>query len=174
VSLDSERLRKIQLLVLDVDGVLTDGRIWFDAKGEEMKAFAAHDGHGLTMLHRAGVQTAFLTGRLSAPAKARAAELGVSEVLEGVKDKRRAYVELRERRGLRDEEIAYMGDDLPDLPVLVRAGFAATVPHARDEVKAAAHHVTHSPAGVGAVREVAEAILRARGVFDAMVREARE
>jgi len=171
VALDPDRLRKIRLLILDVDGTLTDGRIWFGPNGEEYKAFSAFDGLGIKMLKMGGVETVFLTARESVPARVRGRELGVLDVIDGARNKGDHFEALRKRLGLHDEQIAYVGDDLTDIAPMRRAGFAATVPHAGAELKDVASHVTASPAGIGAVREVAEAILRAQGTWDEVVRK---
>lgn len=171
MSLDRDRLRKIRLLVLDVDGTLTDGRIFFGPRGEEIKAFSATDGLGIKLLQRGGVATVFLTARESVPARVRGKELGVLEVLDGASSKLDSYEGCKRRLGLTDEQVAYMGDDLTDVAPMRRAGVAVTVPHACPEVRAVAAHVTAAPAGLGAVRELAESILRAQGSWDDLVRQ---
>jgi 3-deoxy-D-manno-octulosonate 8-phosphate phosphatase (KDO 8-P phosphatase) len=165
-----EQLAAIEFLLLDVDGVLTDGRIWFDAEGREYKSFHVHDASGLVNWHRQGGRTGFLSGRGGDIVERRARELGVHEVLLRRVDKDTAFDELLARQNLRPEQIAYVGDDLLDLPVLRRAGFAATVPEARAEVLAQAQFVSERAAGFGAVRDVVEELLRARGRWDDVVR----
>src|SRR5882762_1052696 len=122
-----ERARRVRLMIFDVDGVLTDGTLWYSPSGEEMKAFHALDGHGVKMLGESGVQLALLTGRKSPAVAARASELGIEHVLQGVERKREAYDGLLGRLRLGAEATGYMGDDLVDLPVLVRCGFACSV-----------------------------------------------
>lgn len=158
-------LAAIEFLLLDVDGVLTDGRIWFDPEGAEYKAFHVHDAAGLHYWHRAGGRTGFLSGRGGHSVERRAKELGVHEVILKRVDKGVAFRELLQRTQLDPQRVAYVGDDLVDLPVLQAAGFAVTVPEARPEVFAEAHHVTDRAAGFGAVRDVIEILLRARGTW---------
>lgn len=157
------RLEKIRLLLLDVDGVLTDGRILIDNKGVETKAFDVRDGHGLKLLQRAGFRVGIITGRRSRVVEYRAQELGIDVLFQGVRDKLVPYAGLLESLGLTDEEVAYVGDDLVDLPVLRRVGFAVTVADACDEVKPLVHYVTARPGGRGAVREVCELLLKETG-----------
>jgi len=161
------RARAVRLLILDVDGVLTDGSLYFTARGEEMKRFDVRDGHGVRMLIEAGVDVAIVSGRSSEAVVRRAEGLGISEVLQGIDDKLAAVQALLARRGLRLEDCAAAGDDLPDLPVLRRAALAVTVPDAPAPVRAAAHYVTERAGGRGAVREVCEFILDAQGRLDA-------
>lgn len=153
-------LDRIRLLVLDVDGVLTDGRIIYDSAGAETKVFHAADGQGLKYWLRAGHQAAILSGREGEAVQRRADELGIELVRMGAKDKLPAFEELLQQAGCSAEETACMGDDLVDLPVLARAGFAVAVPAAPDEVRRVAHYVTRAPGGAGAVREVIELVLK--------------
>ena len=162
-------LAAIELLLLDVDGVLTDGRVWFDAEGREYKSLHVHDASGLVHWHRCGGRSGLLSGRAGEGLERRARELGVTEVVLQRVDKEAAFGEIVARQGVRPEHVAYVGDDLLDLPVLRRVGFAATVPEARAEVLAAAHFVATRPAGFGAVRDVVEELLRARGAWAAVV-----
>ena len=161
-----ERLIKIKLLLLDVDGVMTDGRIQFDDNGVETKAFDVKDGHGMKLLQRAGIPIGIITGRQSEVVAFRAAELGIDILYQGAKDKLVPYREILQLHGLADAEIAYVGDDLIDLPILRRVGFAATVADAVDEVKPYVHYVTRRPGGRGAVREVCDLLLRESGRWD--------
>jgi len=158
-----ERLARVELLLLDVDGVLTDGRVVIDDRGVETKAFDVTDGHGLKMLQRAGVEVGLVTGRRSRVVEHRARELGIREVHQGVKDKLPVVREILARRGLGAERLAYVGDDVVDLPVLLQVGLAISVPEAPGYVRERVHWVTERSGGRGAVREVCEAILRARG-----------
>jgi 3-deoxy-D-manno-octulosonate 8-phosphate phosphatase (KDO 8-P phosphatase) len=165
-----QRAARVRLLVLDVDGVLTDGRLYYGPGGEAMKVFDVRDGHGLKMLLARGIEVAILSARSSPIVEHRARELGVARVLQGRGDKAAAFRDLLAETGIAADEAAFVGDDLPDLPVLQRAGFAATVDDARDEVKAVAHWIAPRPGGRAAVRAVAEFILRAQGVdYAAMV-----
>jgi 3-deoxy-D-manno-octulosonate 8-phosphate phosphatase (KDO 8-P phosphatase) len=167
---DAGTLAGIRFLLLDVDGVLTDGRIHFDHDGKEYKSFHVHDAAGLVYWHRTGGLSGFLSGRGGEIVERRARELGVHEVILNRVDKENAFRELLQRRQIDPRHIAYVGDDLLDLPVLRQVGFAATVPEARAELAAAVHFVTHRSAGFGAARDVVEELLRARGVWDDVVR----
>ena len=163
-----ERLAKIRLLLLDVDGVLTDGRITYDDRGAETKAFDVKDGHGMKMLQRVGFRIGIITGRQSAVVERRAAELGIDLVYQGAKDKLLPFSEILEKTGLTAEEVAYVGDDLPDLPVLMRVGFAVTVADALEELKPHADYVTRRPGGRGAVREVCDLLLKETGRWESV------
>ena len=156
----SAKLAKIKLLLLDVDGVMTDGRIIYDNDGGETKAFDVKDGHGLKLLQRAGIQIGIITGRQSAIVARRAAELGIELVYQGVKDKRVPFNEILEKLALTPEEVAYVGDDVVDLPVMRQVGFAATVADAMDDVKPFADLVTKRSGGRGAVREICDFLLK--------------
>jgi 3-deoxy-D-manno-octulosonate 8-phosphate phosphatase (KDO 8-P phosphatase) len=166
-----ERAGRVKLLVLDVDGVLTDGKLWFGPSGEELKAFHSFDGHGVKMLASSGVRIALLSGRSSPAVAARAAELGIDHVLQGIEKKREAYLGLLKELPLAPASTAAMGDDLVDLPILLRAAFAATVREAPEEVRRRVHYVASAPAGGGAVREVCEFIMRAQGTLQAALEE---
>ena len=159
-----QRAAQIRLVALDVDGVLTDGRLYYGAQGEVLKVFDVRDGHGIKMLMGHGVDVAILSARTSEIVATRARELGIARVLQGRSDKGLAWQQLLADTGVPAEQASFIGDDLPDLPVLKRAGLAATVADARDEVKAASHWITPQPGGRGAVRALAEFILRAKGV----------
>jgi len=160
---------KIRLVVFDVDGVLTDGKIALDAHGVETKAFNVQDGTGIKYLLRSGIKVAFITGRQSGAVALRARELGVEDVYQGAKVKLEAYEKLVEKYGLHDDEICYVGDDLPDLPVMRRVGLAVAVANARLEIKNEAAYVTQAQGGGGAAREVAEKILKGQGKWDAIL-----
>lgn len=164
------RARKVRLLVMDVDGVLTDGRMVLSDKGDELKMFHTHDGIGLALAHRAGLHTALVTGETSPIAKTRGDKLGVGAVVLGARRKGDVVEELLAERGWPREALAYIGDDLLDIPALERAGLAVTVADAVTDVKAVAHVVTKAPGGHGAVRECVELILRAQGVWNAVFR----
>ena len=161
------RAKRVRLMVFDVDGVLTDGRLWYGPAGEALKAFSVLDGHGLKLLMENGATVALLSGRSSAASAARAAELGITHVLQGIDDKRAAFEALAARLGVAPAEAGFMGDDLVDLPVLRRCGFACAPADAQEPVRASAHYVTRAPAGGGAAREVCDFILRAQGRLDA-------
>jgi 3-deoxy-D-manno-octulosonate 8-phosphate phosphatase (KDO 8-P phosphatase) len=163
------RARKISLLLLDVDGVLTDGLLFYDAQGEALKAFSVHDGTAIKWLQRAGVEVALLTGRASPPLLARARELGIAEGMMDAKHKLPVFTAFLNRTGRNPETIAYMGDDLLDLPVLRRVGLALAPADAAPEVRATAHFVASSPGGHGAVREACELILKAIGKWDEII-----
>jgi 3-deoxy-D-manno-octulosonate 8-phosphate phosphatase (KDO 8-P phosphatase) len=165
----AEALQAIEFLLLDVDGVLTDGRIHFDFEGREYKSFHVHDAAGIVYWHRAGGRSGFLSGRGGEIVERRARELGVHDVILGRVDKAAAFEELLARQNLKPAQVAYIGDDLLDLPVLRQVGFAATVPEARREVIAAVQYVSERSGGFGAARDVIEELLRARGVWQDVV-----
>ncbi|MCX5897866.1 MAG: HAD-IIIA family hydrolase [Proteobacteria bacterium] len=163
-----EKARDIKLLILDVDGVLTDGKIVYTDRGEEAKAFDVKDGHGLKLLMRAGIPVALITGRSSPAVEHRARDLGITRVYQKAINKIEAYEELRRAENLRDEEICVVGDDLPDLPILRICGFSVAVADSAEEVKREVDYVTNKEAGKGAVREVCDIILKARGLWGAV------
>jgi 3-deoxy-D-manno-octulosonate 8-phosphate phosphatase (KDO 8-P phosphatase) len=164
-----ERARAIRLAAFDVDGVLTDGRLYYSERGEELKVFDVRDGHGLKMLQQSGVRLALITSRRSRAVELRAANLGIDLVHQGVAEKRAVFESLLAKLGLEPAATAYMGDDLIDLPVLRRCGLALSVPEAPAVVRESAHYVTRSPAGRGAVREACELIMRAQGSLEASI-----
>jgi 3-deoxy-D-manno-octulosonate 8-phosphate phosphatase (KDO 8-P phosphatase) len=153
-------LTQIELLALDVDGVLTDGTLTINADGSETKSFNTLDGHGLRMWQRAGLKVALISGRESAPTQLRAEQLEIEHVFQNCHFKLPVMEELLKRIGLAPEKVAYIGDDLPDLPVMRHVGFSVAVANAVDEVKRHADYVTARPGGSGAVREVIEHILK--------------
>jgi 3-deoxy-D-manno-octulosonate 8-phosphate phosphatase (KDO 8-P phosphatase) len=161
------------LLVLDVDGVLTDGRITYTADGVEIKSFHVRDGVAIAFWQRLGRKTAIVSGRASKAVDVRAAELGVTLVRQGTADKRLALRQILALTGVRPEQVCGVGDDLPDVPLLRACGLAVAVADACEEAKAAAHYVTRAPGGYGAVREVVELILRAQGRWAAVVESLR-
>lgn len=161
-----ERLKKIRLLLLDVDGVMTDGRITYNDRGVETKSFDVKDGHGLKMLQRAGIQVGIITGRQSEVVAFRAAELAIDIVYQGAKDKLIPFQDILQQHDFTEEEIAYMGDDVIDIPILRRVGFAATVADAVDDVKPYAHYITRRDGGRGAVREVCDLLLKESGLWE--------
>jgi 3-deoxy-D-manno-octulosonate 8-phosphate phosphatase (KDO 8-P phosphatase) len=164
-----ERAARVRLLILDVDGVLTDGRLYYGPQGEALKAFDVRDGHGIKLLREGGIDVAILTARRSEIVAVRARELGVERVVQGATDKVAGFERLVGAATVDAAHCGYVGDDWPDLAVLARAGFAATVADATAEVRAAAHWTTTAPGGRGAVREVAEFILRAQNRLDALL-----
>jgi len=159
-------LDKIDLLVLDVDGVLTDGRIIYDSRGADIKAFHVADGQGVKYWLRVGHEAAILSGRSSRTIRIRARDIGIKAVYEDAKDKRPVLEKILKRFGRTPERVCYVGDDLVDLPVMARVGFAVAVAGAVPEVKRIAHYVTRQPGGAGAVRETVELILKYQGRWD--------
>jgi 3-deoxy-D-manno-octulosonate 8-phosphate phosphatase (KDO 8-P phosphatase) len=160
-----ERAARVRLMIFDVDGVLTDGSLYYGPGGEVMKAFNVRDGHGVKLLREGGVEVAILTARQSEIVAVRARELGVERVVQGAADKVAGFQRLVDEAGIAEERCGYIGDDWPDLAVLTRVGFAACVADAAPEVRAKAHWVTAAPGGRGAVRELAEFVLNAQGRF---------
>jgi 3-deoxy-D-manno-octulosonate 8-phosphate phosphatase (KDO 8-P phosphatase) len=158
-------LSDIKLLVLDVDGVLTDGSIIVNADGSESKAFSTLDGHGIRMAKRAGLKVALLSGRSCLPVEHRAKQLNIDHCLQDCHDKLPALKDLLAKMGLQPDEVAFVGDDLPDLPVIRYVGFAAAVANADEKVKEKAHFVTDRKGGSGAVREVIDYILKETGLW---------
>jgi 3-deoxy-D-manno-octulosonate 8-phosphate phosphatase (KDO 8-P phosphatase) len=158
-------------MVFDVDGVLTDGTLWYAAHGEALKAFHAFDGHGLKLLAASGVACALLSGRRSEAVAARAAELSIAHVLQGIEDKRQEFEVLLKRLGLQYEESGFMGDELVDLPVLTRCGFACAPAEAPEAVKSRVHYVAAAPAGRGAAREVCDLVMRAQGTLERAIQD---
>jgi 3-deoxy-D-manno-octulosonate 8-phosphate phosphatase (KDO 8-P phosphatase) len=169
------RARKIRLLVMDVDGVLTDGRMMLSERGDELKAFNTHDGLGIALAKRAGIRTAMVTGESSPIAKTRGAKLGVDSVVLGARRKGEVVEALRVEHNVPAEAVAFIGDDLIDIPAMQIVGLAVAVADAPAAVKAAAHHVTRAPGGHGAVRELVELVLTSqrswRSIVAAYVRE---
>lgn len=161
-----ERIAGIRLMIFDVDGVLTDGKIVYDDRGVESKMFDVRDGHGIKLLMRSGVEVAIITARQSRVVEHRAANLGIELVFQGAKDKLKAFDEILEKLSLAPDQAAYMGDDIIDLPVMKRTGFSATVPGAVEEVRERADYVSVKPGGGGAAREVCELILKAQDKWE--------
>ena len=158
-----KKMSAIKLLLLDVDGVLTDGRIIYDNQGNELKAFDVKDGHGLKMLQRAGLKIGIITGRSSDLVARRARELGIEILYQRALNKLEPYLEILAEQGLTDDQVAYVGDDIVDLPILRRVGFSATVADANPDVSPYVDYVTKCPGGRGAVREVCDLLLKAQG-----------
>lgn len=155
-------LGKIKLLLLDVDGVMTDGSVYYSETGDEQKKFNIQDGYGIVKAQRNGMKFGIITGRVSAIVKRRAAELGIDEVHQSVEEKVLVYQQIKTRLGLADSEVAYIGDDEPDLPVLRQVGFSAAPADALEVVKRSVHYVCKRTGGKGAIREVIEKILAGR------------
>jgi 3-deoxy-D-manno-octulosonate 8-phosphate phosphatase (KDO 8-P phosphatase) len=164
------RAHRIRLAIFDVDGVLTDGTVYLSERGEEMKAFNILDGLGLKMLAASGIITALLSGRKSKMVALRAKEMGITHLLQGVDDKLESYRRLLRKLDIAEEESSFMGDDLPDLPVLRRCGLAFSVPDAPEIVRSHVHYVTRTAGGRGAAREACEFLLTARGTMQTQVR----
>lgn len=164
-----QRLKRIRCLLMDVDGVLTDGKLHFGNDGAEFKTFDVQDGHGIAMAQRAGLTIGFISGRPSKATERRAADLGVKIVLQKATNKMEMLEKVKRTHGFRNDQIAFIGDELVDLPVLSRVGLAVAVPNAMEEVKRAAHYVTRRAGGDGAVREVIEMILKAQGAWRSVI-----
>jgi len=165
-----QKAKQLKLLILDVDGVLTDGRLFFDGNGEEYKCFHARDGHGIKLLRETGVEVAVISGRKSKSVALRMKSLGVEYVYQGHENKVSAFNEIIESMGIRPDQAAHMGDDLLDLPLMVRAGLSIAVNDANDSVKEYADWCTKTTGGLGAVREVCDFIMQAQGTFDAVLK----
>ena len=161
-----ERAAKISVLLIDVDGVLTDGRIVYADHGDELKFFDVQDGAGLVFWHRVGLKSAIITARTSRLLKRRAKEMRIDYLVQGALQKLPAYEQMLKKLRVQPEQVCAIGDDLMELPFLRRVGLAVAVPNAVSEVKAVAHYITQRPGGRGAVRETVELILKAKGVWD--------
>jgi 3-deoxy-D-manno-octulosonate 8-phosphate phosphatase (KDO 8-P phosphatase) len=155
-----DRIRPLRLMIFDVDGVLTDGRIIYHDDGSEIKVFDVQDGHGIKLLQRAEIEVALVTGRHCRAVDHRAKGLGITRIYQGIHYKVEAYEKILSETGLKDEEIGYVGDDLIDIPVMRKVGFAVAVPNASSHVFPFAHYVTRATGGFGAVREICELILQ--------------
>lgn len=164
------RAERVKILVLDVDGVMTDGRLYYHDNGTESKAFDVRDGHGIKMLKRAGIDIALISGRESPMVEKRAADLGIGDLAQGVRDKVPVLKKMLLQRKLKVEQAAFMGDDVVDLPLMNRVGFAVAVADASEYLFDAAHYVTLAPGGRGAVREVAELILAVQNKWEEAAR----
>jgi len=164
-----EKAKKLKLLILDVDGVLTDGKLFFDNDGNEYKSFHAQDGHGIKMLRQTGVEVAVISGRKSKSVALRMKNLGIQHVYQGHENKIAAFNEIIELIGITPEQAAHVGDDVIDLPIMIRVGLAIAVNDANFAVKQHADWCTTLPGGQGAVREVCDFIMQAQGRFDEML-----
>lgn len=163
------RAARIRLMIFDVDGILTDGSLHYGPDGEVIKTFNVLDGHGIKLLQQAGIATAIISARQSALVARRAADLGIRHLFQGVHDKRAAFEQLLTHTGVAAEQAGFIGDDVIDLPILLRVGFAASVPNAHAEVRSRVHYVTQATGGRGAVRELCDFILRAQGKYEAVL-----
>ena len=159
------KMRPLRVLILDVDGVLTNGEIIIDDAGRETKHFNVRDGHGLRMLMRYGMEVVFLTGRTSQVVNHRALDLGINEVYQGVWNKLEVFEEMLRKKNIVPAATAFVGDDLVDVPVLRRVGFSATVADAAADLKNVVDYITEQKGGCGAVREICELILKAKGAW---------
>ena len=166
-----KKAKFIRLLLLDVDGVLTDGRIVYDGAGRELKFFDIKDGQGIKLLQQAGLEVGILSGRKSPALRLRAKELGIRLVRQRVLDKGKALETILHKKRFRAEQICFVGDDLVDLPVLARVGLAVAVADSVEDVKANAHYISRHPGGQGAVREVCDLILKAQGKWKAVTQK---
>src|ERR1700736_3197110 len=173
----AKRARRIKVFLMDVDGTITTGAVTLlsqpDGSALEIKTFDAHDGQGLSLARTAGIRTGVITGRESAAMRRRARELDIEFVYEKQPHKIAAYEEILKKTGQPESAVAFLGDDLPDLPVMRRVGFAVAVGDAALEVKLAAHFVTKAPGGKGAARELVELILKSKGIWEEMIEKAR-
>ncbi|AQQ71876.1 3-deoxy-D-manno-octulosonate 8-phosphate phosphatase KdsC [Limihaloglobus sulfuriphilus] len=169
MKVDAEKAKNIKMLILDVDGVLTDGGIILAEDGTEMKLFNSQDGHGIKLWQRAGLETAIISGRVTNVTAKRAEQLDIKYVMQGCKKKLPAYESLLEKVGLTAAQTAYIGDDTIDIPLVRRAGFGAAVENAVDELKHYADYTTKRKGGSGAVREVIELLLKASGRWDSLM-----
>ena len=160
-----ERAKKVRLLILDVDGVLTDGRIIYDNFGDELKFFNVHDGFGMSLLYKAGIKSVIITAKKTRIVKRRAGDMHIAALYSSYK-KLSVYRKVLKRFSVKHEEVCYMGDDLMDLPVMKKVGFAVAPPNAIEEVKNSSHYITRKEGGQGAVREIIDIILKSQGLWD--------
>lgn len=165
------RASHIKLLLMDCDGVLTDGRLWLLENGDEHKSFNTQDGLGLSLFHRAGLQSGIITGRTSTAVTRRAAELGIEFVRQGDPEKIEAFEQVLRQAGVDENEVAFVGDDLTDIPIMKRSELAVAVADAVAETRSAAHYITRAKGGCGAVREVVELILKSQGRWHDLVED---
>lgn len=166
-----ERAARIKLLLMDCDGVLTDGRIWVLEEGGDQKTFHTRDGLGIELLHRAGLKSGIISGRTSDAVERRARGLGMSFVRQGCEEKRKAFAETLREADVTNAEVAFIGDDLNDIPLMLQSGLGVAVADAAPEARERAHYVTNARGGRGAVREVVELILKSQGRWDDLVKK---
>jgi len=164
-----KRAARIKLLLMDCDGVLTDGRVWLFENGEEQKGFHTRDGLGLELLHRAGLRSGIISGRTSTAVQKRAQGLGMSFVIQGCEDKQKAFTEILDHALVDALEVAYIGDDLNDIPLMLKCGLGVAVADAAPEARKHAHYITSVAGGFGVVREVVELILKSQGRWDELI-----
>lgn len=164
-----KRAARIKLLLMDCDGVLTDGRVWLFENGEEQKGFHTRDGLGIELLHRAGLRSGVISGRTSSAVQKRAQGLGMSFVVQGCEDKQKAFAEILDQAGVENLEVAFIGDDLNDIPLLLQSGLGVAVADAALETREHAHYVTKAHGGSGAVREVIELILKSQDLWNTLI-----
>jgi 3-deoxy-D-manno-octulosonate 8-phosphate phosphatase (KDO 8-P phosphatase) len=164
-----ERILKIRLLIVDVDGVLTDGRIIYDSRGNQLKFFDVLDGFGIHLLRTAGIETAIITAKKSKVVMRRAKDFKVKHIYQDCIDKIKAFHDVSKKLNVDPEEVCFIGDDIVDIPVLKRVGFAVSVPNAVDEAKEISHYITRKEGGHGAVREVCDLIMKAQGKWDGVI-----
>jgi 3-deoxy-D-manno-octulosonate 8-phosphate phosphatase (KDO 8-P phosphatase) len=164
-----QRAARIKLLLMDCDGVLTDGRIWLFENGEEQKGFHTRDGLGIDLWHRAGLKSGIISGRASSAVETRARDLGMSFIEQGCEDKQQAFSDILARAEVTNEEVAFIGDDLNDIPLMIQSGLGIAVADAALETREHAHYVTKTVGGQGAVREVIELILKSQARWDELV-----
>lgn len=164
------RAARVKLLLMDCDGVLTDGRIELLENGDENKRFHTRDGHGIVLMHRAGLSTGIISGRSSSVVERRAHELGMKYVRQGTWEKNKDYQELLVEAGVTEAEVAFIGDDVTDVPLMQRSGLAVAVADAVPEARASAHYITQVAGGYGAVREACELILKSQGHWDDLMK----
>lgn len=167
----AKRASRIKLLLMDCDGVLTDTRIWLIGGTDEQKCFSARDGLGIELLHKAGLRSGIISGRSSAAVERRARELGMGFIRQGSESKVKGFEEVLIEAGVNQNEVAFIGDDLNDIPLLLRAELAIAVADAAEESRGVAHYVTHARGGCGAVREAIELILKAQGLWERVVKK---
>jgi 3-deoxy-D-manno-octulosonate 8-phosphate phosphatase (KDO 8-P phosphatase) len=167
----AERLKQIQMVLMDVDGVLTGGEIIYGDNGEQYKIFDVKDGLGIRLLKEAGLQVGVVTGRTGNALRHRCRNLGIEMLFDGVREKSQALAQAATKTGITAQATAFIGDDLPDLTIMKQVGLAVAVADAHEMVRAAAHLITQAPGGRGAVREVCEAILKAQGCWDHLIQK---
>jgi 3-deoxy-D-manno-octulosonate 8-phosphate phosphatase (KDO 8-P phosphatase) len=163
------RAAKIRLVIFDIDGVMTDGRLFFDREGQEYKGFHSRDGLGIKLLRKTGVETAVISGRYSPAVEKRMDSLGINHIYQGFQDKLPAYESLCKELGLSPEQVAHVGDDLLDLPLLRRVGLAVAVSDAHPCIRSHVHWITQNPGGFGAARDVCDLVMRAQGTLDGIL-----
>lgn len=165
-TIAQQKAAQVRIMIFDVDGVLTDGRVHFSAEGELMKSFYVHDGLGIQLLQKMGIATAIISARNTPIVSKRAADLGIAYVYQGNHDKRVTFAQLLADTGATAQQCGFMGDDIVDLAIFSKVGFAVSVPNAHPEASARADYVTRAPGGFGAVREICDFILHAQSKYD--------